>query len=60
MMFGLRRYGELLKLYCKNWVIMNIRTFLSQDSTIQKHIEKHQKTAPKFIKIGAKWSTERI
>ena len=40
MMFGLSRYGELLKLYCKNLVILNIRTFLSQDATIQTYIGK--------------------
>ena len=55
MMFGLRRYGELLKLYCKNGVILNIRTFLSQDATIQTYIGKssqnRSKIYPNLIKM---------
>ena len=42
MIFGLRRYGELLKSYNKDVVILNIRIFLSQDATIHKYI----KTSP--------------
>ena len=48
MMFGLRRYGELLKLYCKNEVILNIRTFLSQDATIQTYIGKSSQNGSKI------------
>ena len=48
MPFGLRRYGELLKLYYKNGVILNIRNSLSQDATIKKYIEKSSPNSSKI------------
>ena len=54
MILGLRRYGELLKLHYKNEVILNIRTFLSQASTIKKHIEKPSENGSKIYENSSK------
>ena len=40
IIFGLRRYSKIFKIYCKNEVILNIRIFHSRDATIQNSIEK--------------------
>ena len=40
IIFWLRRYSKILKIYCKNLVILNIRIFHSHDATIQNSIEK--------------------
>ena len=48
-MFGLRRYGELLKLYCKNGVILNIRILHSLDTMIWKGIENSSRDSAKII-----------
>ena len=36
----LHRCSRIFQIYCKNGVILNIRTFLPHDSTIQTYIEK--------------------
>ena len=43
MIFGLRRYIKILKIYCKNYVILNIHIFHSRDATIRNSIEKSLK-----------------
>ena len=59
MIFWLRRYSKILKIYCKTGVILNIRIFHSHDATIQNSIEKSLKrTAQKSMKIGPKTSSE--
>ena len=59
MIFRLQRYSKICKIYCKNWVILNIRIFHSRDATIQYSIEKSlNKTAQKSMKIGPKTSSE--
>ena len=59
MLFGLRRYSKIFKIYYKNWVILNIRIFHSHDAAIQNSIEKSLKTsAQKSMKIGPKRSSE--
>ena len=40
IVFGVRRYSKVFKLYCKNAVILNIRIFHSQDMTMQKVFQK--------------------
>ena len=40
MIFGLRRYSKIFKIYCKNGVILNIHVFHSHDAAIQNSIGK--------------------
>ena len=48
VVFGVRRYSKVFKLYSKNAVVLNIRIFHSQDTTMQKVL---QKTCPNTSKI---------
>ena len=57
MIFGLRRYSKIFKIYCKNEVILNIRVFHSPDATIQNSIEKSSQNSSK---INENWSKKRV
>ena len=43
IVFGVRRYSKVFKLYRKNAVILNIRIFHLQDKTMQKGLTQFSK-----------------
>ena len=62
IVFGVRRYSKVFKLYCKNKVILNIRIFHLQDKTMQKVFQKTCPNMPKHLQhlstFDRKWSPD--
>ena len=60
---GVRRYSKVFKLYLKNGVILNIRIFHSQDTTMQKvskQMPKHLQHRSTFDQNGAQTVPDAI